>query len=95
MLSRNKDAKSTDFDYSSAVMLVRNSIIQLQECIQTIEIGDLHNNIATGDLDRQLSTELQKVTKKDHEMSKVSLLIFDLSKMSKDAKMFKFQLSKR
>ena len=28
-------------------------------------------------------------------MSKVSLLIFDLSKMSKDAKMFKFQLSKR
>ena len=30
-----------------------------------------------------------------HEMSKVSLLIFDLSKMSKDAKMFKFQLSKR
>ena len=75
MLNRNKDAKSTDFDYSSAVMLVRNSIIQLQECIQTIEIGDLHNNIATGDLDRQLSTELQKVTKKDHEMSKVSEFI--------------------
>ena len=30
-----------------------------------------------------------------HEMSKVSLLIFDVPVMSKDAKMFKFRLSKR